>query len=214
VTGAGRSGDVEKAIHYARRAGDRAVRQLAYEEGARLYQMALEALEGLEAVDEGQRCELTLALGEAYGRAGETDQARAMCRRAAELARATGAADQLARAALGYRTWWGVGLADEVHVGLLAAALRARPPADSVLRDAELAAHARLADELRQPLYRWQKTYFGSTRAALAGRFDEAEALAQEALVIGQQKDIDAEQTYGVQMLRVRQVQGRLGELE
>src|SRR5262245_61788047 len=80
--------------------------------------------------------------------------------------------------------------------------------------DAELAAHARLADELRQPLYRWQKTYFAGMRAALAGRFDEAEALAQEALVIGQQKDIDAEQTYGVQMLRVRQVQGRLGELE
>src|SRR5262249_56330687 len=80
--------------------------------------------------------------------------------------------------------------------------------------DAEIAAHARLADALRQPLYRWQRTYFGSMRAALVGRFDEAEAFAQEALVIGQQKDIDAEQTYGVQMMRVRQAQGRLAELE
>src|SRR5262249_11691334 len=38
-------GDVEKAVDYARRAGDRAARLLAYEEAIRLYRMALQALE-------------------------------------------------------------------------------------------------------------------------------------------------------------------------
>ncbi len=311
---AGPVGDTGKAIDYARRAGDRAVRGLAYEEGARLYEMALAALERAPAADMGLRGELTLALGEACAHAGESDRARELCRHAAELARATGAADQLARAALGYRTWWVTGLVDAFQVGLLEEALRALPRADSVLRtrvlarlaaelafapndsrrdalsrdalamarrlgdpatlayalncrhlaawgpddledrlalatemvrlaervgdrdleargrhlrvtnllelgdrealDAEIAAHARLADELRQPLYRWQKTYFAAMQAALAGRFDESEALAEEALGIGQQKDFDAEQTYGVQMLRVREAQGRLGELQ
>ena len=36
--------DIEKAVDYARRAGERAMALLAYEEGARLYQMALDAL--------------------------------------------------------------------------------------------------------------------------------------------------------------------------
>ena len=38
-------GDARKALEYAKRAGERAVRLLAYEEAARLYGLALQALE-------------------------------------------------------------------------------------------------------------------------------------------------------------------------
>src|SRR5262249_25965519 len=44
--------DVGKAIRYARAAGDRAVRLLAYEEAVRLYQMALQALSLKESADD------------------------------------------------------------------------------------------------------------------------------------------------------------------
>ena len=45
-------GDPDKAIEYARRAGDQAAAALAYEEAARLYQMGLEALELNAPADE------------------------------------------------------------------------------------------------------------------------------------------------------------------
>ena len=63
-------GNGQKAVDYARRAGARAVALLAYEEAARLYEMALEAL-GLDAAATAElRCELLLALADAQGRAG------------------------------------------------------------------------------------------------------------------------------------------------
>ena len=46
------SSDVDKALRYAQRAGDRALALLAYEEAARLYQTALDALDLAEQRDE------------------------------------------------------------------------------------------------------------------------------------------------------------------
>ena len=57
----------DKAVDYARRAGDRAASQLAYEEAVRLYEMALALADEPVA-----RCELLLALGDAQARAGDT----------------------------------------------------------------------------------------------------------------------------------------------
>jgi class 3 adenylate cyclase len=307
-------GDAGKAIDYARRAADRAQKQLAYEEAVRLYQMALDAVEAEERVDERLRGDLVLDLAEACRRAGETERARALFRQAADLARAAGAPEALARAALGYGVWWVVGLVDDFHVGLLEEALRALPGVDGALRarvmarlaaelsfsrfderrdvlsrdavemarrvgdvatlafalharhlacwgptdpeerlavadeilrladeagdrdmeargrhlritdlieigdvralDVELAAQARVADALRQPLYHWHKAYFAAMRALLDGRVEEGEGLAMQAFVLGQEKGIDAEQTLGVQMFSIRQAQARLEELE
>ena len=92
-----RAGSKQKAIEYARRAGDRAARLLAYEEAARFYGTALGLVE-----DQLVRCRLLLALGEAHARAGDGDAARTAFLRAADEAKALGAADCLARAALGY----------------------------------------------------------------------------------------------------------------
>jgi predicted ATPase len=57
--------EFDKGFHYARRAGDRAFTLLAYEEAARLYQVALDALELAGVREDEVRCELLLSLGEA-----------------------------------------------------------------------------------------------------------------------------------------------------
>jgi DNA-binding CsgD family transcriptional regulator len=153
------SGDVAKAVAYARRAGDRALALLAYEEGARFYQLALEALDFEESADELERCELLLALGDARRKSGELRQAMETFRRAAEVARNLGgpsaapdaaqrAAILLARAALGFEDALlptglprrGVG---DPSVRLQEEALRGLPTQDSALRARLLAGLAR-----------------------------------------------------------------------
>jgi predicted ATPase len=56
-------GEFAEAVVYAQRAGDRALALLAYEEAARLYRTALEALESSPSVEASARCDLLLALG-------------------------------------------------------------------------------------------------------------------------------------------------------
>jgi DNA-binding SARP family transcriptional activator len=147
-------GDAAKAVGYARRAGDRAARVLAYEEAARLYRLAL----GLTR-DGAARCELALAIGEAEGRAGATAAAKKSFREAAALAGELGLPEQLARAALGYggRIVWDGSRDDDALVALLERALAAVGDGDSParvrllarlaggpLRDARFAAGRRL----------------------------------------------------------------------
>jgi DNA-binding SARP family transcriptional activator len=141
-------GDVDKAIEYARRAGDQAAALLAYEEAGRLYQMGLEALELQMPADEGTRCELLLALGDAEARGGDAPAAKETFVRAGELARSLGAPEQLARAALGYGgrwVWFRAGR-DRRLIPLLEDALAALPAEDNALRAMLL---ARLAGALR-----------------------------------------------------------------
>jgi DNA-binding winged helix-turn-helix (wHTH) protein/tetratricopeptide (TPR) repeat protein len=57
---------------------------------------------------------------------------------------------------------------------------------DMAAADREIAATARLAEEIRQPVYTWFTTWWRGSRALCDGRFDEAERLRQEALAIGQ----------------------------
>ncbi len=125
------AGVAHKAIDYARRAGDRAAAQLAYEEAVRLYEMAL-TLPGEDAA----RCQLLLALGDAEARAGDTLPAQQSFRDAADLAEVLGLHEQLAAAALGYggRVIWGGSRGDVHHLPLLERALAALPDTDSALR--------------------------------------------------------------------------------
>jgi tetratricopeptide (TPR) repeat protein len=141
-------GDGRKAVDYASRAGSRAVALLAYEEAVRLYEMALEALGPESAAAAPLRCELLLGLADAQGRAGDAPTAKASFLRAAELARAAGLREMLARAAVGYggRFLWTHALTDERLVPLLEDGLAALGEADSVLRVQLL---SRLAAALR-----------------------------------------------------------------
>ncbi len=121
----------DKAVEYARRAGDRAVSQLAYEEAARLYEMALTLADEPIA-----RCDLLLALGDTQARAGDSGASRQIFREAAELAEERGLPERMARAALGYggRIIWEVSRGDEYAVPLLERAIAALGNADGGLR--------------------------------------------------------------------------------
>ncbi|HZI39379.1 MAG TPA: AAA family ATPase, partial [Acidimicrobiia bacterium] len=70
----GPSGDTARAAHYAARAGDRALAQLAHDEAVSYYRQALDLLDvsGL-AVDVQQRCDLLISLGESQRRAGNPE---------------------------------------------------------------------------------------------------------------------------------------------
>ena len=139
--------EFERGLRYAQRAGDRAVALLAYEEAARLYEIALEALERREPVDGPSRGHVQLALGEAQARAGLMDHARETFLVAADLARRLNLPDELARAALGYGGRFAYArAADPRLVPLLEEALAAVPDGDSVLRARLL---ARLAGAVR-----------------------------------------------------------------
>ena len=92
---------VPKAIEYAWRAGDSAAQSLAYEEAARLYRMALAALDIEPRGDARARLDVLQALGDVEGRAGNFDAARSAFLDAAVIARSTGDGVGMARAALG-----------------------------------------------------------------------------------------------------------------
>ena len=125
------SGVTGRAVEYARRAGDRAASQLAYEEAARLYEMALTFVD-----DPTARCDLLLALGDAQARSGDSRASKRAFRGAAELAEERGLPERLARAALGYggRIIWERQMDDEYLVPLLERALVALGDEDSPLR--------------------------------------------------------------------------------
>src|SRR5262249_41590374 len=111
----------EKALDYARRAAERSLRLLAYEEAARLLVVALRVLDGAEPPDASVRCDLRRAPGAAYARAGDTPQSKQAYRRAARLAETLCLPQRLGRAALGYggRITWEVSRDDEHLAALL-----------------------------------------------------------------------------------------------
>jgi predicted ATPase len=80
-------GDAEKAIRYARMAGDQAVALLAYEEAVRLYGMALQALDLSQANDPQERCTVLLALGDAQTMAADEAGSKHTFLQAAALGR-------------------------------------------------------------------------------------------------------------------------------
>ena len=170
-------GDVDKAIDYARRAGDQAATLLAYEEAARLYQMGLEALELEAPADEVTRCELLLALGDAEARGGDVPAAKETFVRAADVARSLGAPERLARAALGYGgrwVWFRAGK-DPRLIPLLEDALAALPSGDNALRSMLL---ARLAGALRDHPVPERRASLTREALAIARRLDEPRTLA------------------------------------
>jgi DNA-binding SARP family transcriptional activator len=170
-------GDVDKAIDYARAAGDQAAALLAYEEAARLYRMGLDALELKAPTDEEMRCELLLALGGAEARGGDVPGSMETFLRAAEIARRLDAPEQLARAALGYggRWIWFRAGKDRRLIPLLEDALAALPEGDSQLRAMLL---ARLAGALRDHPVPERRAALTREALEIARRLDDPQTLA------------------------------------
>jgi DNA-binding SARP family transcriptional activator len=139
--------ELDKAIGYARQAAEHAAALLAYEEAARLYEMAIDAIALHAPGDDRARCELLLGLGDAQARGGDPDSWKDTFAQAAEIARRLDEPELLARAALGYGgrfVWFRAG-SDQRLVPLLEDAIEALAP-DNPLRARLM---ARLAGALR-----------------------------------------------------------------
>jgi class 3 adenylate cyclase len=91
--------DLPKAISYARLAGDRALGELAPDEALRWFSQALEFQAQQSAVDQAQRCDLLIGMGEAQRQVGEP-AFRETLLEAARIAADLGDADRAAAAAL------------------------------------------------------------------------------------------------------------------
>ena len=139
--------DTNRAVAWSKRAGDRALAQLAHDEAVAYYQEALDRLDtGQPRVDSRQRLDLLLSLGVAQQRAGEPAHRETLLE-AARLAIDVGDAGRLAEAALANtRGFWSYTLGlDAERVSILEAALDAIPGDDSPTRARLL---ARLGQEL------------------------------------------------------------------
>lgn len=161
-------GEVEKAVDYARRAGELALTQLASEEAVAHYRRALWAIDLDSTASPGDRSELLLALGDAQQRSGESADARETFQGAADLARELGDGKRLALAALGHAGigWQDYGVVDEAQIRLLEEALAFLPEGDDALEARIL---ARLA----------YVTYFAGTPERTASLSADAVSLAR-----------------------------------
>jgi class 3 adenylate cyclase/tetratricopeptide (TPR) repeat protein len=80
--------------------------------------------------------------------------------------------------------------------------------------DRELAAYARMADQLRMPEHSWHVFALRCTRALLDGNIEEAEQLAEQARHAGERAEQPvSQQYYGIELTQIRSLQGRAGEL-
>jgi DNA-binding SARP family transcriptional activator len=164
-----------RAVEYAERAARHAAEVLAYEEAARLYQVALEAL-GAAGLDGERRCGLLLACGDAQTKAGDAGGARATFREAADAARRLGSARLLAQAALGYGSAGQMagGVHDPKGVALLEEALAAVGDGEDSLRARLL---ARLAIELSFSDERERRERLSSEAVEIARRVGDTSGL-------------------------------------
>lgn len=93
------SGRSELAARYARRAGDEALCACAYEDAARHYQHALDAL--IPDAQHDERCDILIACGHAERLSGDFSRASVLFRKAIELSQVMSDPIRKARAALG-----------------------------------------------------------------------------------------------------------------
>jgi class 3 adenylate cyclase len=129
--------DIERAVEYARRAGDRARRVLAHDEAANYYASGLELLDEAGCgPDDPRRLELLIGLGEAQRGAGHGGYRQTLLD-AARLAERLGDARALARAALANTLgfmWSTAFVVDTERVEILERALAAIGDDDPALR--------------------------------------------------------------------------------
>jgi hypothetical protein len=171
--------DTERAVEYARRAGDQALAQLAHDEAARYYGSGLDLLDaGGAAPDDARRIELLLGRGEAQRRAGDPGY-RDTLLDAAHLAEQLGDARALAQAALANtlgHMWTAAFVVDAARVKTLEAAIEMVGEADLALRARLLAT---LGLELGwQPDHR-RRLILSEEALRIARSLDERETLAR-----------------------------------
>ncbi len=118
-----------KAMHYARRAAERALQQLAPDEAARWYRQALELYDRAPGGDRSERCELLIGLGEAQRQVGNASYRQTLLD-ASRLAQELGETDRLCRAVLANNRGWA-----SSYGGVDSERVQALEAAAGVLRD-------------------------------------------------------------------------------
>jgi class 3 adenylate cyclase/tetratricopeptide (TPR) repeat protein len=120
VEGAHGGGDLDKAIDYATRAGDRASGLFAYEDAIPHYERALQVLELKESDDDLQRCDLLISLGYAQQYSQDRDRSVGTLTEALGIAREHEDPLRFVSAATGV-AWasWSAGQANQTSVTLL-----------------------------------------------------------------------------------------------
>ncbi len=163
---AGSPADRAKVVRYSRRAGDRAMRLLAFDEAARSYALALASVDTSAPDAPEVRLALLLAMAQAESRAGATGKSKETYLTAASLARELCRAEEFAMAAIGYggRFPWLRAGNDALLVPLLREALEA------VGGDAPLRARllARLSGALRDQSDRTERARLSEEALHLA----------------------------------------------
>jgi tetratricopeptide (TPR) repeat protein len=170
----------DEAAQYATGAAEHATARLAFEEAARLYRLALRALERGDTSDHQRCCDLLLALGEAQARSGDDAGARATYLNAAEVARGCASGERLARAALGYggRWVWTAMRGDPHVIPLLEEAIRSLPGHDGDLRARVLARLAAGPLKIRGDASRARRFELSAEAVAMARRLGDPAVLA------------------------------------
>jgi class 3 adenylate cyclase len=170
-------GEADRAVTYARQAGDRARASLAFEEAAAYYERALAALGLARETDPATRCDLQIDLGDALHRAGD-EHHRDVLLAAAEAARTLGDGRRLAHVVLALNLMGfssAMGKVDEEVVSLTEEAL-AQLRDDDALRARLLAV---LAVELAFTPDRNRRWSLSREAVAVARRSGDRQALAR-----------------------------------
>jgi hypothetical protein len=153
------AGDLAAAVAHATRAAERAMALFAHDEAVALLRRVLDAIEATPEGSDAEHARLIamaqVALARAHMRRGDYPEARGLCARAAERARALGDAELLAQAALARGLDITAALVDADLVAMLQSALDALPRGDSPLRvriSARMAAAMQPAPDLMRPI--------------------------------------------------------------
>src|SRR5439155_17035130 len=128
------AGDAQKAVDYARRAGDRSIAINAWEDAITNYERATQALELDQVMDDTVRFDVLFGLASAVHGAGEPARAKDTFHRAVELARRLGDAERLGRSAYGFSLGLETGQIDQESIDVLTEALDALGEVDSGTR--------------------------------------------------------------------------------
>jgi len=128
------AGEVALAVVAARRAADRAMAMLAFEDAAALLEQARARLDSAGHIEPEDAFELRLGAGLAFMRAGQAERGRRLCGAAATEARRLGDGVRLAQAALGYGAELMLAFNDGTLIGLLEEAMAVLPPGASGVR--------------------------------------------------------------------------------
>jgi DNA-binding CsgD family transcriptional regulator len=165
--------DLSRAVHWISLAADEAMKALAYEEGARLYRLALSL--GEDEVDDELRCRLWLGLSGALNASTDLAGSVDASVRAAAVAVSLDRPDLLAEAALVREA--------NAPTALEAATIRLCEQALAVVDTADSALRARLLARLAEAsIYDAWSTSHGDQEYETAGRAsEEALRLAEEA---------------------------------